>query len=159
MLHKRHARSRDIPGGRRNRRRTLLSAKAERAKTDNGRNFRPGSSVTETNLRTRLGQALSRHDAFGHSKNSATEKRRRPQRRGRASLRSTRSGCVRRGEHSTVRARITSRKDWIDRQVADELTTSSRPERSPASHRQLSPLPHYGRAATGHEPVHRHRSS
>src|SRR5437016_14508419 len=98
MLHKRHARSRDIPGGRRNRRRTLLSAKAERAKTDNGRNFRPVSSVTETDLRTRLGQALSRHDAFGHSKNSATEKRRRPQRRGRASLRSTRSGCVCTGE-------------------------------------------------------------
>src|SRR5260370_17180431 len=154
MLHKRHARSRDIPGGRRNGRRTLLSAKAERAKTDNGRSFRPVSSVTQTDQRTRLGQALSRHDAFGHSKNSATEKRRRPQRRGRASLRSTRSGCVRRGEQSTMPARITSRKDWIDRQVVDELTTSSRPERSPASHRQLSPLPHYSPPPTYRESIH-----
>jgi hypothetical protein len=92
MLHKRDARLVDISDGGGNRRWTILSSKAHRAKTGASRSFRAVSSVTETDLRTRLGKALARHDALGHSKNSAAEKRRRPEGRGRASLRSIHHG-------------------------------------------------------------------
>ena len=86
----------DVRGNSRHRRRIAPLDKAKRtatsAKGTSRRLINPGA---ETSLRARLGEAFARHDPFGHRPNQASTKRRRSERRRRASLikRPTRTRC------------------------------------------------------------------
>src|SRR5438876_182205 len=99
---RRHARFGDLSRYRRNRWWTFLSAKAQRTKECGGRSFGSIIPRAAADQRARLGKTFARHDALSHSENPATAKRRRPERRSRASLRSSRHGRLRSGEKSAL---------------------------------------------------------